>query len=85
MSKLTVYIASPYTKGDVEENVRISIEAAQSLANHGFIPYAPLLCHFWDKQIPNPYDFWIDYNLEWLDKCDVLVREQRCGFRSCVC
>ena len=70
----SVYIASPYTKGDVEENVAWSISAAQSLVKSGFLPYCPLLCHFWDLQYHNSYDFWIDYNLEWLDRCDVLVR-----------
>ena len=69
-----VYVASPYTKGDVAVNVRRNIEAANSLAEAGFVPFAPLLSHFWHLLHPQPYEFWTKYDLDWLDRCDAIVR-----------
>ena len=36
-----VYIAGPYTKGDVALNVRKAYEAANQLADLGFAPFVP--------------------------------------------
>jgi hypothetical protein len=69
-----VYVASPYTKGDVAVNVRINIEAADELARAGLIPFVPLLYHFWHRIIPHQYDFWTSLDLGWLERCDAIVR-----------
>lgn len=69
-----IYIASPYTKGDVAVNVRNNIEAADRLAREGFAPFAPLLTHFWHMLFPHPYQFWCDLDMVWLERCDALVR-----------
>lgn len=69
-----VYVASPYTKGDVALNVRRSIEAADRLAREGFVPFAPLLFHFWHMQHPHEYGFWTAMDLAWLERCDCIVR-----------
>lgn len=71
---IKVYIASPYTKGDVVVNVRQSMDAFEKLANFGFIPYCPLLTHFQHLVHPRDYDFWINYDLEWLKVCDAMIR-----------
>lgn len=39
---LTIYIASPYTKGDPQENTDKSFDCALDLIEAGFAPYAPL-------------------------------------------
>lgn len=70
----TVYIASPYTKGDVALNVRKSLEVADMLWESGFIPYAPLLTHFWHLIIPHEPDFWYALDNEWVIRCDCLLR-----------
>ena len=70
----TVYIASPYTIGDVVLNVRKSIEAADILLKCGFIPFVPLLTHFWHFISPKPADIWYWYDNEWVKKCDFLLR-----------
>ena len=70
----TVYIASPYTKGDVAVNVRKSFEVADQLANLGFLPFPPLFTHFWHFLIPHPYGFWTKNDLEWILHCDMVLR-----------
>ncbi|MFA5307363.1 MAG: DUF4406 domain-containing protein [Candidatus Babeliales bacterium] len=70
----TVYIASPYTKGDVAVNVRKSLEAADKLLELGFIPYAPLLTHFWHLISPKPVETWYAFDNEWVSRCDCLLR-----------
>lgn len=69
-----VYVASPYTKGDVAVNVRNNIEAANRLAELGFVPFVPLLTHFWHMMFPHPYEFWCEQDMEWLERCDCILR-----------
>ena len=69
-----VYIASPYTKGDVAINVRRSIECADALAEAGFVPFCPLLTHLWHLMSPHEYKFWTALDDAWIERCDALVR-----------
>lgn len=41
-----VYVAGPYTNGDVAVNVRTAYEAADRLADLGFAPFVPHSTHF---------------------------------------
>lgn len=70
----TVYIASPYSIGDRERNVAISIDCANALMDAGFYPFAPLLTHFWDLQHKRDYEDWLDYCLKWVARCDAVLR-----------
>jgi len=70
----TVYIASPYTIGDKEHNVAVSIDCAHALMNKGLYPFLPLLSHFWDKQHPRQYQDWLDWCLVWLERADCVLR-----------
>jgi len=74
MRKLKVYIAGPYSKGDVVQNVRDAISAADELAELGLTPFIPHLAHFWHFLYLHEVDFWYAYDLEWLTVCDVLLR-----------
>jgi hypothetical protein len=69
-----VYIASPYTLGDVAVNVKTQIDTADELITLGFIPFVPLMSHFQHMIHPRPYDDWLDIGLEWLSVCDCLLR-----------
>ena len=71
---MKVYIAGPYTKGDVALNVRNAITAGQKVFKAGHFPYIPHMTHFWHMIFPGPYQQWIDIDLEWLPTCDVLIR-----------
>jgi hypothetical protein len=74
MKKIKVYVAGPYTKGDVAVNVRNAFAAAEELAGHGFYPFVPHYSHFWHMFFPHPYPFWMDMDREWLLVCDAVLR-----------
>ncbi len=71
---ITVYIASPYTLGDVVVNVRESLLIADKLVELGYAPYPPLYAHFWHFLSPKPYEIWVKLDEEWVLRCDVLLR-----------
>lgn len=71
---MKVYVAGPYTKGDVALNVRAAIEAADALAERQFCPYVPHLTHFWHLISPKPYNWWLEYDAMWLLSCDAVLR-----------
>ena len=71
---IAVYIASPYTKGDVAVNVRESLLAADQLLKLGYAPYPPLYSHFWHFLSPKPYEMWIMLDMEWVKRCDCVLR-----------
>lgn len=72
--KKTIYIASPYTKGDVAVNVKRQMDCYEELMNLGFAPYAPLYSHFQHMFHPRPYLDWIEIDKIWVLKCDYLLR-----------
>ena len=74
MTPLRVYVAGPYTRGDVAANVAAAVKAGQELLSAGHIPFVPHLTHFWHLLHHNPYEAWLAYDLEWLKLCDVVVR-----------
>lgn len=71
---MRVYIAGPYSKGDVAENVRAALDAADEVVARGHIPYVPHLTHFWHILRPRPYRWWMAYDNVWLLCCDALLR-----------
>lgn len=71
---IKVYIASPYTKGDVAINVKRQLDCANDLINYGFVPFAPLYSHFQHMAHPRPYEDWIKIDLEWIKVCNCLLR-----------
>lgn len=70
----TIYIASPYTKGDIAMNVRAQIDAVDALMDAGLAPMAPLYSHFQHMIHPRHYEDWMAVDLVWVAKCDALVR-----------
>jgi len=69
-----VYVAGPYSQGDVAVNVRNAFEAANKLANLGFAPFVPHATHFWHMLFPRPYEFWLELDNEFLSCCDAIYR-----------
>jgi hypothetical protein len=72
--KFKVYIASPYTIGDVAVNVKLQLDTVDELMNHGFAPFAPLYSHFQHMAHPRPYQDWIEIDKVWVLACDCLLR-----------
>tara|TARA_R110000772_G_scaffold17946_3_gene50008 strand:+ start:151755 stop:152108 length:354 start_codon:yes stop_codon:yes gene_type:complete len=71
---IKVYIASPYTLGDVAVNVKRQLDTVDILMDKGFAPYAPLYSHFQHLAHPRVYTDWIEIDLVWVEVCDVLLR-----------
>jgi hypothetical protein len=72
--KAKIYIAGPYTQGDVAINVRAAFEAANKLADLGFAPFVPHATHFWHMMFPRPYEFWLQLDSEFLPCCNAVLR-----------
>lgn len=72
--KKRIYIAGPYTGGDVAENVAAAMEAWHKLADAGLYPFCPHLSHFLHIHRQRPYAEWLDHDLAWLDACHAVLR-----------
>jgi len=71
---IKVYIASPYTLGDVAVNVKTQIDCCSTLIDLGYAPFTPLLSHFVHMAHPKKYDDWMKQDLIWISSCDCLLR-----------
>ena len=71
---MRIFIAGPYSKGDVVVNVQNAIHAANKLLALGHTPFIPHLTHFWHLITPKPYEEWVEIDKAWLYVCDALLR-----------
>ena len=71
---IVVYIASPYTLGDVGKSVGVHMKVANDLIGRGFCVIAPLLTHFLHIFYPRDWETWIKVDLELLSRADVVYR-----------
>jgi Domain of unknown function (DUF4406) len=69
-----IYVAGPYTQGDVAVNVRNAYAAANHLADLGFAPFVPHSTHFWHILFPRPYEFWLELDCQFLPSCEAVLR-----------
>ena len=69
-----IYIASPYTLGDVAANVARQKEAAHRILDMGHCPIAPLLSHYLHIYRQRPYEEWLNMDLAIIPRVDVLLR-----------
>lgn len=73
MKKL-VYLACPYTRGDVAVNVHNAILMAERVIICGAIPYMPLWTHFWHLISPKPWEYWIEFDEYYVSISDCVLR-----------
>jgi hypothetical protein len=75
VSKPTVYLAGPYTNPDPVANTRAAILLGARLRDkykcRVFVPHFSLFEHM---LAPQPYERWLEIDLDWLPHCDVLYR-----------
>lgn len=71
---MIVYVAGPYSGGDVAVNVRNAMAVGNEVIAAGYTPIVPHLSHFLHMAAPQPYEVWIKMDLELLRRCDCLVR-----------
>jgi hypothetical protein len=68
-----IYLAGPYSKPDPCENTHAAVLLANTLTDV-CAPFIPHLSHFWHTMTPKPYPFWLALDLEYLRRCDALLR-----------
>ncbi len=68
-----VYIAGPYTLGDVVVNVRNACAAGDRIWDAGFMPIVPHTNYAWHMAYPKTPEHWYAYDLHLLAQCDHLV------------
>lgn len=71
---IRVYIAGPYTLGDVAVNVREMMIVADKLIDLGYAPFVPLYSHFQHLHNPKPYQVWTKLDNEWVLMCHCVLR-----------
>ena len=74
INKQKIYVAGPYSTGDVMLNIRDAVEVANYLLDYGFIPFVPHLTGFWHMLYSRKYEDWLQYDEEWLKSCDAVLR-----------
>lgn len=72
--KLKVYIAGPYSKGDVAINVKRAMDFANEIILMGHHPFCPHLSHFLHINNSQPYEKWLELDIAYLKVCDILYR-----------
>ena len=80
MTRLRVFIAGPYSNGDIysadmrRQNVKVALATASQLAGMGFAPVCPHLLHFIDREYPLADNERLEICQSWLDSSDVVLR-----------
>lgn len=69
-----VYVSGPLTAGQLTKNVRNAAEYASALLDHGYAVYLPHTNIIWEIVRPATYEAWMQHDLLWVAKCDVLFR-----------
>ena len=71
---MLIFISGPYAHPDPVINTRNAILAGEEVIKQGHIPFIPHLNHLWHLVCPHEEDFWYEYDLVWLRKCDAILR-----------
>ena len=71
---MIVYVAGPYSKGDVAVNIRKAIDRGMMINSLGHYAVVPHLTHFMHMIHPHPYEYWMELDERILIKCDCLFR-----------
>jgi hypothetical protein len=74
MRKLRVYIAGPFSKGDVLLNVASAIDAGERVLALGHTPFIPHMNLVWNLRYEHHASVWYAWDNEWLKVCDAILR-----------
>ena len=73
-----VYVAGPYAHPDPVENTHKTIQVADILNHHGAVTaHVPHLTLMWHLVCPHEIQYWYDYDMAVLRRCDALYRIDR--------
>jgi nucleoside 2-deoxyribosyltransferase len=68
------YVAGPYTHPDPVENTHNAIRAGMLLREAGYCPVIPHLSLLAHIVCPRPPEFWYEWDLRLMDRCDFMLR-----------
>lgn len=71
---MKIYVAGPYSTGNVSTNVKAAVLAGDELAGRGHIVFIPHLTFFWGMLCPHENEFWMQQDFGWVRACDALLR-----------
>jgi Domain of unknown function (DUF4406) len=71
---MRIYVAGPISLGNMADNARVAIQAADELMKAGHSPFVPHLSVFWQIVSGHEYERWLNYDFEWIRVCEALVR-----------
>ena len=75
LAKPLIYLAGPYTLTDPVHNTHKIIKIASEIYDSGHaVPLIPHLSLLWHLVDPRPIDFWYEYDMHLLARCDALLR-----------
>jgi hypothetical protein len=69
-----IYVAGPYSQGDVAENVRNAMYKGMEINDLGHYAVIPHLTHFLHMFNPRPYKYWLDLDNRIIPKCTAITR-----------
>jgi nucleoside 2-deoxyribosyltransferase len=69
-----VYLAGPYSHPDPLANARKMIKVAEGLLRLHVTPIVPHLTLVWHLVRPRSHQFWLEYDLQFLSRADVVLR-----------
>lgn len=72
---MRIYVAGPLTgSGDLTQNVRRACFVGSAILDAGHVPFVPHTNVMWHGHYPRPEEEWLQWDFQWLDACDALVR-----------
>ena len=69
-----IYVAGPYSKGDVALNVRKAMEVGMRFNDAGHYAVIPHFTHFLHMTFPRPYEYWLDLDNRIIPSCTAMHR-----------
>lgn len=73
--KPLVYVAGPYSSPDPVENMNKACKLATKMREDGVVTIIlPHLSGLWHLVDPAPYEEWLRFDLELMDRCDAVYR-----------
>lgn len=69
-----VYVAAPITLGNQIHNIKVAVNAGETLRRAGFVPFVPHALMIWDFISSLSYEDWMEFDFAWIQKCDLLLR-----------
>lgn len=74
MKRPLVYVAGPYSQGNVSRNVQNALHMGDLVYDIGGVPIVPHLSHLWDLVDPKDYEHWMELDFDLLENCAALFR-----------